>query len=214
MRITHLGHACLLVETDRSRLLVDPGTYSTGFESLAGIDAVVLTHQHPDHVDTHRLPGLLRSNDGVELLAEPETTTALEGVPAVAFPAGADREFGDLTVAAVGGEHARNHDLVPPMGNVGLLIGERGGPTLFHPGDSYGHTPAGVDILAFPLNAPWTRMSETLDFLRRVAAPVEVPIHDGLLNDAGRAMYLMHASTFGPADSQVRDISDHTPYDV
>lgn len=214
MQITQLGHACLLVETDRARVLVDPGTYSSGFESLTGLDAVVLTHQHPDHVDTGKLPGLLRSNGGAELLAEPETAVSLEGVAAIAFPAGADRAFGDLTVAAVGGEHARNHDLVPPLGNVGLLLAEQGGPTLFHPGDSYAEAPAGVDVLAFPLNAPWTRMSETLDFLRRVAAPVEVPVHDGLLNDEGRSMYLMHASKFGPTKSQVRDLSDRNPYHV
>jgi L-ascorbate metabolism protein UlaG (beta-lactamase superfamily) len=214
MRITSFGHSCLLVETDRARLLVDPGTYSSGYDSLTGIDAVVVTHQHPDHVDTDALGGLLASNDGAELLAEPEATTALKGFPAVAFPAGADRSFGDLTVAAVGGEHALIHDLLPRVGNVGLLIAEKGGPTLFHPGDSYAYAPAGVDVLAFPLNAPWARVSETLDFLRRASAPVEVPIHDGLLNDTGRAGYLMHASKFGPADSSVRDIYDRAPYDV
>ena len=106
------------------------------------------------------------------------------------------------------------HDQLPRVGNVGLLIAEKGGATLFHPGDSYAYAPAGVDVLAFPLNAPWARISETLDFLRRVAAPVELPIHDGLLNDAGRAMYLMHASKFGPPDSSVRDIHDRAPYDV
>jgi hypothetical protein len=56
-------------------------------------------------------------------------------------------------------------------------------------------------------------MSQTLDFLRRVSAPVELPIHDGLLNDAGRAMYLMHATKFGPAGSEVHDLSDEEPYD-
>jgi L-ascorbate metabolism protein UlaG (beta-lactamase superfamily) len=212
MRITHLGHACLLVETERTRLLVDPGTYSSGYQDLTDLDGVVLTHQHPDHVDEESLPDVMRRNRGTTLLAEPETADKLAHVTAGAFAAGDSRVVGDLTVAALGGQHARNHDLVPPLGNIGLLIREDAGPTLFHPGDSYADAPPGVDILAFPLNAPWTRMSETLDFLRRVSAPVLIPIHDGLLNDAGRAMYLMHASKFGPADSEVHDLADGTRY--
>jgi L-ascorbate metabolism protein UlaG (beta-lactamase superfamily) len=214
MRITHLGHACLLVETQRARLLVDPGVYSSGFETLTDVDAVVVTHQHPDHVDADKLPALLGANAAAEVLAEPETAVRLKDVGAVALPAGADWEFGDLTVAAVGGVHARNHDLVPSVGNVGLLISEVGGPTLFHPGDSYAEAPAGIDVLAFALNAPWTRVSETLDFVRRVSAPVQIPVHDGLLNETGRDAYLMHVTNFGPADSVLRDLSDHAAYDV
>src|SRR5689334_19947363 len=71
MRITHLGHACLLVESDDVRVLVDPGTFSRGFEQLTDLDAIVVTHQHPDHVDVERLPQLLEANDAALLLAEP-----------------------------------------------------------------------------------------------------------------------------------------------
>ncbi|MDQ3307853.1 MAG: MBL fold metallo-hydrolase, partial [Actinomycetota bacterium] len=40
MRLTHLGHACLLVETGSTRVLIDPGTYSTGFDALRDLDAI------------------------------------------------------------------------------------------------------------------------------------------------------------------------------
>jgi L-ascorbate metabolism protein UlaG (beta-lactamase superfamily) len=212
MRIKHLGHACLLVETAQTRLLVDPGTYSSGYQGLTDLDAVILTHQHPDHVDVESIPDLLRGNQGAALLAEPETAEKLRDVTAHAFAAGDSDAFGDLTVTALGGQHARIHDLIAPLGNIGVLIREGGGPTLFHPGDSYADAPPGVDVLAFPLNAPWTRISETLDFLRRLAAPVLVPIHDGLLNDTGRSAYLMHVSNFGPAESELHDLSDGSAY--
>lgn len=214
MRITHLGHACLLIETANTRLLVDPGSFSSGYQDLTELDAVFLTHQHPDHVDPDSLPDLLANSPGADLLAEPETVDALELDTGTPFPSGGSRVLGDLTVAAVGGQHARNHDLVPMIGNVGLLIREQAGPTLFHPGDSYADAPAGVDVLAFPLNAPWTRLSETLDFVRAVSAPVQIPIHDALLSGVGRSMYLMHVGNFGPAGSELRDLSDGTPYDT
>jgi L-ascorbate metabolism protein UlaG (beta-lactamase superfamily) len=213
MRITHLGHACLLVESGDTRLLVDPGTYSSGFEHLTGLNALLVTHQHPDHIDTDLLPDLLDANPDAQALIETETVAALDLTAAVTpFAAGNTQEVGALTVAAIGGQHARNHDLVPIIGNVGLLITEKGGPTLFHPGDSYADTPAGVDILAFPLNAPWARVSETLAFVRAVGAPVAFPIHDGLLNADGRAAYLMHVEKFAQ-EGALRDLSDGTPYD-
>src|SRR5277367_2154578 len=63
VRITHYGHACVLAELpDRTRVLFDPGTYSAGFEDLAGLDAVLVTHEHPDHFDAERLPRLVEAN--------------------------------------------------------------------------------------------------------------------------------------------------------
>jgi hypothetical protein len=34
MEITHYGHACVLLQTGDTRILVDPGAYSPGFEGL------------------------------------------------------------------------------------------------------------------------------------------------------------------------------------
>ncbi|MCA1695075.1 MAG: MBL fold metallo-hydrolase, partial [Actinobacteria bacterium] len=46
MEITHFGHSCVLLDTGSARLLIDPGTWSEGFEDLTGLDAVLITHQH------------------------------------------------------------------------------------------------------------------------------------------------------------------------
>ncbi|HEY6683652.1 MAG TPA: MBL fold metallo-hydrolase, partial [Propionibacteriaceae bacterium] len=51
MRITHLGHAAVLAETDGARILIDPGNFSDAWHSLTDLDAVLVTHQHPDHID-------------------------------------------------------------------------------------------------------------------------------------------------------------------
>ena len=43
-------------------------------------------------------------------------------------------------------------------------------------------------MLLLPIHAPWSKMSEVVDFAREVGAPRSVAIHDGLLNDTGLAV--------------------------
>jgi L-ascorbate metabolism protein UlaG (beta-lactamase superfamily) len=209
MRLTHLGHACLLVETTSARVLVDPGAWSS-FEDVTGLDAVVVTHAHPDHVDWSRLPALVEANPDARLLMEPAVASADEArdLPAGAFASGDSVELGDLALEAVGGRHAVIHADVPRIGNVGVVVREAGGTTLFHPGDSYEATPGGVDVLAVPVNAPWAAVKETIEFSRAVGASSVVPVHDHLLSDTGRALYLRLLGSLGGPDGGEVEIRD------
>ncbi|PPK97884.1 L-ascorbate metabolism protein UlaG (beta-lactamase superfamily) [Kineococcus xinjiangensis] len=211
MRITHLGHACLLVETDGARVLIDPGVFSTGFEDLTGLDAVLVTHQHPDHVDAERLAALLERNPRAGVHAELQTAANLSGagVGAQILRPGQVVELGGTRVEAVGGQHAVIHEDLPGVGNVGLLVRDAAGTTLLHPGDSYGTAPEGVDVLAVPLNAPWAALKETVEFVRAVAPRIAVPVHDGLLQPPGRGIYLQHVRALGGAE--VRDLAADGP---
>ena len=187
MRVTHLGHACLLVELADTRILVDPGSFSTGFESLRDLDAVVVTHQHADHLDEERLPDLLAFNRQAPVFADPDSAELLDGTSSdvVVLADGEEHRIGAATIRAVGKLHAVNHDAVPRCTNVGVVLQADGEPTLYHPGDAYDGEPGDVDVLAVPLNAPWARVAETIAFVRRVAPRQIVPIHDALLSEAG-----------------------------
>lgn len=214
MRITHVGHACVLLEVAGQRLLIDPGTFAAGWEALTGLDALLITHTHPDHCDRERLPALLDANPGVAAYAEPDVAAELSvaGTSVQPLPSGHVLDVGDVRVTAVGGRHAVIHADIPRVGNVGLVVQAPDEPTMMHPGDSYETTPSGVDVLAVPLNAPWSAFKETVDFVRKVGPKVAFPIHDGLLNDVGRALYLRQLTALGR--TEVLDLAGVGAHDV
>jgi L-ascorbate metabolism protein UlaG (beta-lactamase superfamily) len=215
MRITHLGHACVLVEIADQRILIDPGAFAGDFLGLRDLDAILVTHQHPDHLDTVRLPELVRANAEVPVWCDAQSAVVLSelGVQASAHD-GTAVAIEDVTVQPVGEMHALIHEEIPRIANVGVRLSAPGEPTFFHPGDALDAEPGEVDVLAFPLNAPWQRSREMTAFLRRLAAPHAVPVHDGLLSTTGRDLYLKQAGDLGSKDTEIHDLAGGDPWRV
>jgi L-ascorbate metabolism protein UlaG (beta-lactamase superfamily) len=216
VRLTHLGHACLLVESGDQRILIDPGVFSPGIVDVTGLSVILVTHQHADHVDLERLPAVLEANPQARLYAEPQAAAVMEkaNIAAERTVAGEPLTFGPLQIMPVGDEHALINEALPRIGNLGVVLRSEGEPSLFHPGDAYDAEPGRVDILALPLNAPWAAGRDTVAFAQRISPRVVVPIHDALLSDIGRGLYLSQVQRFGPEDMELRDLSDGVPVDV
>ncbi|MDF0528379.1 MBL fold metallo-hydrolase [Tsukamurella sp. 8F] len=214
MRVTHFHHSCVLVEAEGTTVLFDPGSFSHGFEGLTGLDAIVITHQHPDHVDVDRLPSLVEANPGATLLADP-TTAAQLGGGWHAAAAGDTFTIGGLTARAVGGRHAIIHPDIPQIDNTSFLLGSGDRPARFyHPGDALFVPDVDVEVLGVPANAPWAKLSETVDFLRAVKPRRAVPIHDALLSDFGASIYLGQLGRLADPATEFLPFPDEVPVEL
>ena len=147
MHVTRFGHSAVLVEAAGQRVLIDPGAFSSPevFE-VQGLDAIVVTHQHADHLDRDRIGALIDRNPGAIRLSDPETAAMVGSF--TAHSDGDVTELGTITITGVGTTHAEILPMIPRVTNTGVLVTAAGEPTLFHPGDAYAYAPEEVDILA------------------------------------------------------------------
>jgi L-ascorbate metabolism protein UlaG (beta-lactamase superfamily) len=173
-----LGHACLLVETGDARILVDPGCFSSGFENLEDLTAVLVTHAHPDHLDMERIGDLLARNPQANVFCDHDSASQLKErkISSEVVKEG-DVLRVPVEVEVVGSAHAVIHRDLPRIANYGYLIDGR----FFHPGDALTVPDRQVEVLGVPIGAPWLKCAEVIDYLRLVKPKKAVPIHDAVL---------------------------------
>jgi L-ascorbate metabolism protein UlaG (beta-lactamase superfamily) len=194
MRLTHLGHAGLLVETDTARLLLDPGNMSE-VDGVTDVDAVLITHQHPDHLDLDRLRAVLAASPRATVVVDPDTASAVAGLPEHRVAQVGDRlRFGATTIDVLGGLHAAVFGDIPGCTNSAYLVDDG---ALLHPGDSFFVPTIDVDVLAVAIDGPWLKLNEAIDYVMTVAPRVAVPIHEGETTDPAKYAGMLDALTGG-----------------
>src|SRR5690606_15857981 len=88
MKITKYEHACLLIEEQGTRVIIDPGNFSPSISNdCDNIAAVVVTHVHADHFDPEKLQAILAKNPACQIFTTQEVANEF-GQKATAVQAG------------------------------------------------------------------------------------------------------------------------------
>lgn len=178
MKITKFGHSCLLLEEGIARILLDPGEYSD-IPRVSGLSAILITHEHRDHISIPKLKTILENNEGGEIITH-------EGVGELLDTAGiAYRYLGHeeginingVAIESFGVNHEVIHETVPIVRNTGFLIAKR----FFYPGDRLYNPHVPVEILGLPVAAPWATIGYLADYAKEINPKKVIPMHDGML---------------------------------
>lgn len=200
MKLTKKSHACIRLEKNGRTLVVDPGGFSEP-DAAVGADAVLVTHEHPDHFNEERLRAALEANPAAEIW----TLRSVADQISAAFPGRVHTVgHGDTFTAAgfdvqVHGElHAVIHPDIPRITNVGYLVDA----SVFHPGDALTVPDIPVETLMLPIHAPWNKSAEIIDYVREVRPQRVIDVHDALLSDLARPIYDAQIEALGRAEHQ------------
>jgi L-ascorbate metabolism protein UlaG (beta-lactamase superfamily) len=184
MRLTWLGHSCIRIEKNGFVIVVDAGLISPP-GALDDADAVLVTHEHPDHFQPGLIAARVATRPGLPVWTNKSVAALLAGSGARVHVVGDGDAFtvGGIPVHAHGEWHAPIHPDVVRVRNTGFLFEHR----VFHPGDALTdpHTP--LDLLMVPELGLYTKLGNTIDFIRQVKPRRAAPIHDTGLDPTGLA---------------------------
>jgi len=178
MKITKFGHCCLLIEESGLKFLTDPGWCSTLQNEVTGLHAVLVTHDHADHLHVDSLKAVLKKNPSARIITNTGTAPAIQqaGFAPVILDDGQNLMEGSVLLEAYGKEHAAMYPTLPATPNTGFFIANR----LFYPGDAFLYPPKDVEILALPVSGPWLTIGQAIDYALLLKPKFAFPVHDGI----------------------------------
>ncbi len=199
MQLTKFGHACVRIRKDDRTLVIDPGGLTPESDAMTGAEAVLITHEHFDHLEAERLRKAMSEDPRLTIYTCRATAEILgdAGDRVRVVGDGDSLTIAGFDVAVVGEKHEVVHPDVPPVENVGFYIDEE----VFHPGDAF--TVLDAPTLLVPGQAPWMKAPEMIQYLRAVRPRRAYAVHDGLLNDFG--LGLLEGQLSGEAKKQDAD---------
>lgn len=213
MQLTKFTHSCVRLDDGDRNLVIDPGVFSEVDEALDGAGAVLITHEHPDHIEVDRVRAALERNSRLQLFGPDSVARNFAGFgdQVVTVEPAKSYDVGGFSVRTFGGQHAVIHPTIPVIANVTYLIED----AVYHPGDSFTVPTAPVSTLLLPINAPWSKASEVVDFAISVRAPRVHQIHDGLINERYLGLITTQlANIAGPHGVEFRPIDARTSVTV
>jgi len=168
MKITKLGHSCLLIEEKVVRALTDPRYFTfEKVKELSPLDAIFISDEHPDHCDIKSIQALREKNPEIQIFTQKSVQALLkkENLESKLLLNGQEIMFKGMKIEGCGEKHAVLHPSIPQSDNTGYIFGE----IFFYPGDALTKPPYPVENLALPVAGPWLTIGEAIDYAIKVA---------------------------------------------
>lgn len=211
MHITKLGHCCLLIEDKEVQLLTDPGVFSTTQNDLKGLDAVLITHEHSDHLHIDSLKEVLKNNPQATVITNQEVAKQLDqaGISYTLLPRTQKLDVKGLVVEAFDAPHAPIYKTIPPVLNTGFFIADK----LFYPGDAFINPNRPVLLLALPVAGPWLTISQAVEYALELKPEKAFPVHDGILKRP-TMMHGLFEAVLGASGISFTSLNDGDSYEL
>ncbi len=162
-----------MLEKDGRRIVIDPGMHfleTHKVEELDGVEAVLYTHQHPDHYEPEIAQWLI--DRGIGLYAN-AATAQLIGEDATVIRDGDTLTIGGFEIIARELPHCLLPDGSEGPQNTGYVIDG----VLFDPGDGKDLDDLRVDVMALPITGPDISMLDAFNFAKKLGVKVAIPVH-------------------------------------
>lgn len=194
MNIKKIGHCCLLIKTKSVTLLTDPGAYTIEQNSIQGIDAVLITHEHGDHLHIDSLKEILKNNPGITVMTNTSTGKKLDevGIQYVIVEGRGNADVKGVSIEAFDGKHEEIFEEIGQVQNTGYFIDKK----LFYPGDSFHNPQKSVDVLALPVGGPWCKIGDAIRYAIAVKPKKTFPVHDSSTKP-DRRVFTFRSATVG-----------------
>lgn len=179
MKIKKIGHCCLLIQINGVTILTDPGAFSVEQNSVVGIDVVLITHEHADHLHIGSLQEVLKNNPNSKVITNIGVGKKLHevGVSHSIIDGGNSVVVNGITIEAFDGKHEEIFEEIGQVQNTGYFIDKK----LFYSGDSFYNPERPVDVLALPVAGPWCKVSDAIRYALAIKPNKVFPVHDGML---------------------------------
>lgn len=182
MKIKKLGHCCLLVDTGKVKILTDPGSFTVdAHKGITGIDIILVTHEHGDHIHVDSLKEIIKNNPDAQVITNTAVGKLIEdaGIPFKKVEGSDATEILGALIEAFDAQHEEIFEQVGQVQNTGYFVDN----TFFYPGDAYCNPNKEIEVLALPVAGPWCKTPEAIRYALELKPKKAFPVHDGMIKE-------------------------------
>jgi L-ascorbate metabolism protein UlaG (beta-lactamase superfamily) len=196
MKVTKIGHCCLVLEVNGVKIVTDPGNFTTAQNEVEGINIILITHEHQDHFHVDSVKAMLAKNPAATVVTNAAVGALLEkeGIRSTTVGDGQESEVMGIKIEGFGKEHARIYEDMGNVENTAYMVADK----FYFPGDNFHICGKPVDVLALPVAGPWMKIADAIDFAKAVSAKKAFGVHDGMIVPSFRGFTGMLLKMFVP----------------